>query len=153
MASKSTASSDILPSKTPLETASSQSVENITTSYVGYTTLATSLVSPTETALLSNETATTPTDAAGPIVISPDDIPPGWIPDMEREDTIAFHNELIIMLGLLAMGILAVWVWSLCGCWWRGECFWHCDQGTCWGIPKKWRRMRMKKKGYREQTT
>ncbi|KAL5387101.1 hypothetical protein DPSP01_003711 [Paraphaeosphaeria sporulosa] len=115
MASESTTTTGIALATTPLETASSHSAENTTASFTVHTTLVTSLVSPTETPLLSGNTATTSTYVAGPIVVSLDDIPPGWIPDVQRTDTIIFHNELIFTLGVLAMGILAVWLWSLCG--------------------------------------
>ncbi|KAF2451672.1 hypothetical protein P171DRAFT_478705 [Karstenula rhodostoma CBS 690.94] len=151
MSSESTFTTGFASASTPFATKASKSAENATASFAVNTTLVTSLVTPTKTALHSHVTTTTPIHAAGPIAISQDDIPQGWIPDLQRADTIKLHTELVLSLGVLGLGIVAVWLWSLCGCWWRGECFWHCDQGTCWGVRKKWRRTKIKRKGYRQQ--
>jgi hypothetical protein len=88
---------------------------NTTASILVYTTLATYMVLQIETAPPSNTTATILNGAAGATAVSPDDIPYGWLPDEHRADTARFHAELIYTLGILVVGIAAIWLWSLCG--------------------------------------
>ncbi|KAF1955847.1 hypothetical protein CC80DRAFT_80013 [Byssothecium circinans] len=97
--------------------------------------------SPSSPFSTSTTTTSTTTQTTSPSpeptlhAISPADIPEAWRPKQLERENRNFYVVCGLLAGFFVFAILCIWGVALCSCWWRGECFWHCEEeeGCCLG--------------------